>query len=607
MLFSLSAIGQDDTLILKGSPLPTASLSGYYNICLGESADIPVYLTNGPVWDVTFSDGTTQWTVTGITSSPYHLLVSPPSVRSYTIVSVIGDGGCNGSTSGAATVIPLNDPTLFTLACTSTTFCPGLVSGDFTLNGSVNGTIYHLRYVDDVNPIVTMIGTGNPLIFPGIGTAGTVECIAENAAGCQSVMNGTITLTQNSIPGSATTINGPTSICAGTMGVTYSIPTGIPNATSYTWGVPVGSTIITNNGTSITVNIGNTSGDITVSGVNSCQGGPAFVMPITVTSAPNVAISTSSTTICAGDEIDLVAGNNQTGSTYTWSTGQSGDNITVTPIGNTTYVVTVTGSNNCSATANITINVNPVPTPVINIPTSVCLQEHIALSASPLGGTWTGLGVGNDTLYTEICGAGTHHLAYTVNNGGCSATTDHYVVINPLPYVTWEIVPGPFTTGTPSLNMAGYVYPAPESGRDWSFDGPTGSFIGSTFDASTAGAGTHLITYTYTDLNGCSDDAGIYITIATGNGTNSIEDVDAVKNINMYPNPTTDQINLEGINLQEIKALYVVNTLGQVVFMTEPDSEYTTIQVSSLPAGNYQLVFADKQGNFIGLKRFIKQ
>lgn len=604
MLFSLSVIGQDDTLTLSGKAAPTAYLTGYFNVCLGESADIPVYLTNGPVWDVTFSDGVSQWTVTGITTSTYHLSVSPPSVRAYTVVSVIA-GGCSGTSSGAATVIPLTAPTIYSLSCSSTSFCPGSVSGPFTLNGSVNGEIYSLHLVGDSNAIpgTTMIGTGSPLTWTGIGIAGTVEAVAENVAGCQSVMNNQITLTQNPLPGAATAINGPTSICGGTTGVTYSIPNSIPNATSYAWSVPVGSTITANYGTSITVNFGNTSGNITVSGQNNCQGGATFSIPITVNSAPTVTITASpSTTICAGDNVDLTSTSNQSGSTFAWSTGQTGATINATPVTNATYMVTVTGPNTCSQTANVSINVVPIPTVAITMPNSVCLQEHVALSASPLGGTWTGLGVGNDTLYTEICGVGTQHLTYTVTSGGCSATDDHYIVVNPLPYVTWSVVPGPFTTDTPPLDMAAYVYPTPGSGSAWMFDGPAGSFIGSVFNANIAGPGNHQLIYTFTHLNGCSNNAGIYITI----NTVGIEDIDAVEAIVAFPNPTDGQITLSGINTQVVKDIYIVDNIGQVVYIATADDATMTMDISSFAAGKYSIVFVDDQGNFIGLRNIIR-
>ncbi len=114
---------------------------------------------------------------------------------------------------------------------------------------------------------------------------------------------------------------------------------------------------------------------------------------------------------------------------------------------------------------------------------------------------WSGANL-NDSSASSVTAVPTTSGLYTVNysNGsGCSASDDVYVVVNPLPAVTngnltaISLYAAPFAlaTGTP----AGGVY----SG--------TGVSNGNTFDPSIAGVGTHTITYTYADGNGCSNSA----------------------------------------------------------------------------------------------------
>ncbi|HMT30332.1 MAG TPA: T9SS type A sorting domain-containing protein, partial [Bacteroidia bacterium] len=65
-------------------------------------------------------------------------------------------------------------------------------------------------------------------------------------------------------------ISGPATVCAGQTNLTYSIPASY-GATTYTWTVPAGSTIVSGQGTtSIVVNFGSTAGKVTVIAKNAC-------------------------------------------------------------------------------------------------------------------------------------------------------------------------------------------------------------------------------------------------------------------------------------------------------------------------------------------------
>lgn len=70
--------------------LPKAVLSPHDPICDGETASIEVILTGLAPWDITFTDGTDQWTVTGVTDPTYILRVHP-SVPTWYWVSEISD------------------------------------------------------------------------------------------------------------------------------------------------------------------------------------------------------------------------------------------------------------------------------------------------------------------------------------------------------------------------------------------------------------------------------------------------------------------------------------------------------------------------------------
>ena len=74
-------------------------------ICEGETAVMTVQINGGTApWDITFTDGTTVWTIEGITESPYSfpLVPTPPSagVYNYWITSVTDAIGVVNDTPG---------------------------------------------------------------------------------------------------------------------------------------------------------------------------------------------------------------------------------------------------------------------------------------------------------------------------------------------------------------------------------------------------------------------------------------------------------------------------------------------------------------------------
>jgi len=150
---------------------------------------------------------------------------------------------------------------------------------------------------------------------------------------------------------------------------------------------------------------------------------------VSITNGPNVAI-------CAGQSVTLSA----TGaSTYSWSSGQNGSSINVSPLSATSYTVTGTTSG-CTATANTTVSINALPTLSVN-PTSNdadCGASNGSLTgasgsgAPTLSYNWingSGTTVGSASNLTGIP-AGTYFLNLTDGNG-CSNQFGPFSVVNP--------------------------------------------------------------------------------------------------------------------------------------------------------------------------------
>ena len=113
--------------------------------------------------------------------------------------------------------------------------------------------------------------------------AGNYNVIA-SVSGCNSAQ-GTTVVSVNVIPSAPDSISGSSTACANAIGV-YTTDS-VAGATTYTWSVPSGATVISGQGTrSATINFGGTSGNILVTAGNACGNSSSISLPITLISSP---------------------------------------------------------------------------------------------------------------------------------------------------------------------------------------------------------------------------------------------------------------------------------------------------------------------------------
>lgn len=77
--------------------------------------------------------------------------------------------------------------------------------------------------------------------------------------------------------------------------------------------------------------------------------------------APHVTSLTPSQTICQGQAVVLTATGGSSFGNYHWSTGHNGNTINVNPVATTTYHVTVTNADGCTAVLSTIVTANPAP------------------------------------------------------------------------------------------------------------------------------------------------------------------------------------------------------------------------------------------------------
>ncbi|NTW34265.1 MAG: gliding motility-associated C-terminal domain-containing protein, partial [Bacteroidetes bacterium] len=186
------------------------------------------------------------------------------------------------------------------------------------------------------------------------------------------------------LPDAAGMITGRASGCQGQNGLTYSVPN-INNATSYTWTYSGTGATISGSTNPITIDFADdaTSGNLTVTGTNACGSGTISVdFPITLNSLP-AANAGNDIAICERDSVILSASGGQL---YLWSTGDSTQYTTILPLTNSTYSVTVTDINGCSASDEVSVTIKPLP--VISLDSdpadnSIYLGQEFTVNADP--------------------------------------------------------------------------------------------------------------------------------------------------------------------------------------------------------------------------------
>ncbi len=235
------------------------------------------------------------------------------------------------------------------------------------------------------------------------------RCITTND--CGTTNSSGVILTVNATPTVATTA--PGSRCGtGTvvLGATASAGT-LGWYTASTGGTSIGT------GTSFTTPSISATTTYYVGATNGGCTSARTAVIATVNNNVGVTSNATNNTICAGSSVVLTATG---GSSYSWSGGQTGASITVSPTTATTY--TVTGVTSCTATASVAITVNPLPNTTLGAFSNVCsYNPAFALSGgSPTGGTYTGPGVSGGNFNPATAGVGTATITYTVTQNGCS-------------------------------------------------------------------------------------------------------------------------------------------------------------------------------------------
>ena len=225
---------------------------------------------------------------------------------------------------------------------------------------------------------------------------------------------------------------------------------------------------------------------------------------------------------CQSGTVRLIATG---GASYTWQPGNlTGDTITVTPPGVTTYVVIAADTSTCTASASFTVNPNPVVS--LQADTAfVCGKTPATLCADQTGYQYLW---NNDstTRCITTCSPGNYHVVVTTNLG-CTASSENGVIMVEQP----PVIMLSQDTIYISQPLPGTIYQWFHNGS--ALAGATGYFI------IASGGGS----YSVQSMGPDSCAGGSNNIIITG-----IIDAGDDTDLKIGPNPTTGQLITESRN-----------------------------------------------------------
>ena len=451
-------------------PLPTGVISENKDICAGESTTFTVTLTGTAPWNITYTDGTTPVTQTGILSSPYTATVSPSSTSTYTLTDV-SDAHCNATSktgSAIVTVFPL--PTAAISG--NTTICVGSSTNlSIELAGAQPWSI---TYTDGTTPVTVPGITSSPYLIP-VSPSTTTNLLTYRSFGCKLhryFVYGTATVIVDQLPTAGA--GGSQSICVnGTATVS-----GATAANGTVLWTHDGAGSMIREPHTLTPTYTPAAGDagklvtltMTVTSNNVCSAAATATASYTVNVDPlPIATAGGSETICYNGAATVSGASSDFG-TILWSHNGSGslsDATTLTPTytaglsdaGKTVILtMTVTSSNYCSpqtATAQFSVNVNEIPQ--VDLPVNQVLCHGISTAAVNFTGTGTSYSWTNDNTTIGLAASGTTDItAFTAINTG-TVPVVATITVTPLSNIGGLNCTGPTKTFTITVNPTAQV------------------------------------------------------------------------------------------------------------------------------------------------------
>ena len=407
----------------------------------GNDAQVTVSASGG--------NGNYLYSLDGGTTTQNSNVFTNLSAGNYTVTLLEGTN-CSTSTNGGFSITEPQPIVINTITPTDVS-CNGATDGAIDVTSVSGGTPAYQYSLDGVTyqtqTTFSNLGFGNYTVYvTDFNTCGPVT---------QNVN------INESAPLTVSIGNPDTTVCLGAQGNICANVSGGTQPYNYIWNgtiVPLSCVPIPSN------SAGTSQITIDITDANNCSTTTTVTKNITVLPALSVNVISNpiSGIVCPGETVDLIAeatGGNNGPYTYTWTndvdgTTLNGANQTISPTGLTNYTVTVSdGCTSPDATANLQVDVYPIPSPVFSAtPNSGCTPlitdiTHNIPDVDIASQQWTFANgeTSNQTTTTQtFVDEGCTDVDYTMTtNDGCilDTTLTNFVCVNPFPIADFTFSP----------------------------------------------------------------------------------------------------------------------------------------------------------------------
>lgn len=519
------------------SQTPAVDAGAFTTICPGNSTT----LSGTAPTATTFS-----WSPAGSLSNPAisNPVASPGASTTYTLT--VTDGlGCNGSDTVTVALAPMSAS-----AGSAAAICIGQST---TLNAS-GGTSYSW------SPAATL---SNPFIANPVATPTTTTNYTVTATQGVCTATSVVTVTVNPLP--AVDAGANQAICVGTLASLNG-----SGATSYAW-----SPSFSLSNASIANPLSNTSTTQTYTLVGTDGNGCVANDSVTITVNPLPVVDAGAfVSICPGTSTTLGASG---ASNYTWTPAASLSNANIanpiaTPSSTTTYSVTGTDGNGCTATDLVTVTVTPINVTITPGSPAVCNGSSTTLTANGAATySWSPGGTLSSSTIANPVATPTTTTAYTVigtSGLGCADTATFTLFVFPLPPVNASPNTSMCSGSTSTLTVTG------ATGYVWTPSATLSSSTGSSVISSATTTTTYTVTGT--DGNGCTNTDVVTVTI------NASPTVDAGASVSICPGSSTTLNATGAVNyLWSPGATLSSTTIANPVATPSSATTYTVVGTSA--------------------------